>query len=169
MTSAWTTVAAFFTAAVASLSAVTAPPAPTPVATSGFEWPLQPQPQVLRGFEAPPRPWAAGHRGVDLRGSPGQAVLAAGAGTVSFSGVIAGRGVVAIRHANGWRTTYEPVTDRDPAGTVERRGARIGTLEHGTHCGNMSCLHWGLLVGPDDYRDPLSLVESRRVRLLPLG
>lgn len=142
---------------------------PTLAPASGFVWPLDPRPEVLRGFEAPPQPWAAGHRGVDLRGSPGQAVRAAGAGTVSFSGVIAGRGVIAIQHPDGRRTTYEPVGERDPAGTVEHPGDRIGTLDEGAHCGDTPCLHWGLLVGPDDYRDPLSLLLFRQVRLLPLG
>ena len=134
-----------------------------------FVWPLRPRPAVVRPFDAPPQPWAAGHRGVDLQGTAGQAVLAAGAGTVSFSGVIAGRGVLAIQHADGRRTTYQPVDDRDPKGTIERPGDRIGSLAEGGHCGATPCLHWGLLVGADAYQDPLTLLEDRRVRLLPLG
>ncbi|NNG39748.1 M23 family metallopeptidase [Flexivirga sp. ID2601S] len=136
----------------------------------GFTWPLWPQPAVARPFDAPPAPWAAGHRGVDLLGAPGRPVLAAGAGRVSFSGVIAGRGVVTVQHANGRRTTYEPLDARDAVGTVVRAGDQIGTLAStGSHCAPRSCLHWGLLVGPEDYRDPLTLLGFRRPRLLPLG
>lgn len=140
-----------------------------PAPVDDYGWPLDPQPAVAHPFEAPPGPWAAGHRGVDLRGKAGQRVLAAGAGTVAFSGVIAGRGVIAIQHADGRRTTYEPVNDRDPTGTVESRGDPIGSLATGGHCGSTPCLHWGLLVGKDAYRDPLTLVQNRWVRLLPLG
>jgi len=176
MTKVWRAVAAFLAAAGAALGggSPTAPGGPAsapsgPAPATGFEWPLHPEPAVLRPFEAPPHPWSPGHRGVDLAAAVGQPVFAAGPGTVSFSGVIAGRGVIAIQHADGRRTTYEPVADRDPRGTAETRGARIGTVAAGTHCGPRPCLHWGLLVGPDDYRDPLSLLEFRPVRLLPLG
>ena len=48
-------------------------------------WPLDPRPDVVRPFEPPPHPYAAGHRGVDLAGSPGQAVHASLAGTVGYS------------------------------------------------------------------------------------
>ncbi|RNI24327.1 M23 family metallopeptidase [Flexivirga caeni] len=170
MRNVWRAVAAFVMAASGAFGGGAAGPGSSTTApATGFGWPLQPKPAVLRGFEPPPQPWAAGHRGVDLSATVGQPVLAAGAGTVSFSGVIAGRGVLAIQHADGRRTTYEPVTDRDPKGTVESRGDRLGSVEAGTHCGSQPCLHWGLLVGPDEYRDPLKLVEVRRVRLLPLG
>lgn len=164
MTKSWSGVTALIGAALAALGGFT-----EPAPTDDFVWPLDPQPRVVHPFEAPPEPWAAGHRGVDLAGSEGQSVRAAGAGTVSFSGVIAGRGVVAIQHADGRRTTYEPVEDRDPKGTVEGPGDMIGSLATGGHCGPTPCLHWGLLVGKDAYRDPLTLVQHRRVRLLPLA
>ncbi|WP_446664041.1 M23 family metallopeptidase [Flexivirga sp. B27] len=164
MTKLWSGATAFVGAVLAGLGGST-----DPAPTDDFVWPLDPQPAVVRPFEPPPQPWAAGHRGVDLAGTHGQSVLAAGAGKVSFSGVIAGRGVIAIQHSNGRRTTYEPVDDRDPEGTVESPGDRIGSLSAGGHCGATPCLHWGLLVGKDAYRDPLTLVQSRRVRLLPLG
>lgn len=164
MTNSWHGMTALIGAALAGLAGFT-----QPAPTDDFVWPLDPQPRVVRPFDAPPQPWAAGNRGVDLAGSEGQPVLAAGAGTVSFSGVIAGRGVIAIQHADGRRTTYEPVDDRDRKGTVESPGDRIGSLAAGGHCGATPCLHWGLLVGKDDYRDPLTLVQQRRVRLLPLG
>lgn len=169
MVNVWRAVAAFLAAAGAALGGGSTPAASTHTPVAGYQWPLHPKPAVLRPFDAPPHPWSAGHRGVDLAAAVGRPVFAAGAGRVSFSGVIAGRGVIAIQHPDGRRTTYEPVTDRDPEGTAEAAGDRIGSLAPGDHCGDTPCLHWGLLVGPDDYRDPLLLLEFRPVRLLPLG
>src|SRR5690348_3079436 len=71
-------------------------------------WPLDPQPEVVTGFDPPSSPWGSGHRGVDLLGRPGQSVRAAVAGTITFAGTLAGRGVVVVDHG-GTRTTYEPV------------------------------------------------------------
>jgi len=95
-------------------------------------------------------------------------VLAAGAGTVSFSGVVAGRGVVTVRHTGGLRTTYEPVDDRAPVGTTARRGDRVGALSDSPgHRRPLGCLHWGAVSG-DTYRDPLALLDPGRPVLLPL-
>lgn len=135
-----------------------------------YVWPLRPQPTVARPFEPPPQPWAAGHRGVDLHGSPGQEVGSAGAGTVVYSGVIAGRGVVAVQHANGWRTTYQPLEQRAAVGLQVTPGQVVGRLTaNGSHCAPGTCLHWGLLVAADTYRDPLSLLRVRHPILLPWG
>jgi murein DD-endopeptidase MepM/ murein hydrolase activator NlpD len=130
-------------------------------------WPLSPA-TVVRSFDPPPRPWLAGHRGVDLAGTPGATVTAARAGTVAFAGVLAGRGVVSVAHAGGLRTTYEPVTPGVRAGDAVAAGAAIGTLTAGhPGCPATACLHWGLRRG-DAYLDPLVLVGRGRVRLLPL-
>ncbi|EUA39499.1 secreted M23 family peptidase [Mycobacterium avium subsp. avium 2285 (R)] len=45
-----------------------------------LEWPLRPPPVVVRAFDAPAQDWHPGHRGVDLAGTAGQPVYAAGAG-----------------------------------------------------------------------------------------
>ena len=82
----------------------TASPAPAGSAV----WPLLPAPEVVAGFDPPATRWGAGHRGVDLAGAPGQPVRAALAGTVTFAGSLAGRGVVVVDHG-ATRTTYEPV------------------------------------------------------------
>ncbi|MGN6160927.1 MAG: M23 family metallopeptidase [Marmoricola sp.] len=130
-------------------------------------WPIEP-PTVIRGFEAPSGAWAAGHRGVDLAGAIGTPVHASVGGTVSFAGVIAGRGVVVIRHGDT-RTSYEPVTAEVAVSEVVAAGERIGTLElGGSHCLPAACLHWGWLRG-NKYLDPLRLIGApARVRLLPL-
>lgn len=135
----------------------------------GWRWPLTPRPVVLRGFAPPAHRWLAGHRGVDLAGHSGQPVLAAGAGTVTFASVLAGRGVLVVGHG-ALRTTYEPVQATAPVGTVVRAGDVIGRLDAtGGHCLAVSpCLHWGVLRGRA-YLDPLALVWGGHVRLLPLS
>jgi murein DD-endopeptidase MepM/ murein hydrolase activator NlpD len=130
-------------------------------------WPLDPVPTVVRRFDPPDSPWGAGHRGVDLLGRPGQEVRTALAGTVSFAGTLAGRGVVVVSHG-ATRTTYEPVDPSVRVGDVLQTGGVIGTLQTGlSHCFPRSCLHWGLLEGAT-YLDPLSLLGFAPVRLLPL-
>jgi murein DD-endopeptidase MepM/ murein hydrolase activator NlpD len=135
----------------------------------GFVWPLYPRPAVVRRFEQPKTQWSSGHRGVDLSAAVGQVVLSAGDGVVSFSGVIAGRGVITVRHSDGLRTTYEPVDQRLASGTVVHRSDPIGTISSAAgHCAPITCLHWGAIVG-QLYRDPLSLLGLGRPILLPLG
>ena len=122
----------------------------------------------MRRFVPPVSDWAPGHRGVDLAAAEGEPVLAAGDGIVTFAGVVAGRGVVTLRHAGGWRTTYEPVTRTLPVGTAVRRGERIGVVAPTPgHCAPSTCLHWGALEGAA-YRDPLALLRGPPVILLPM-
>lgn len=134
-----------------------------------FTWPLSPRPAVLRRFEQPLKQWSPGHRGVDLLAAVGQPVLSAGDGIVAFSGVIAGRGVITVRHSGGLRTTYEPVDERLASGTVVHRGTPIGVVSPMPgHCLPRQCLHWGAISG-QTYRDPLSLLGFGQPILLPLG
>lgn len=131
-------------------------------------WPLAPEPPVVAGFDPPEEEWGPGHRGVDLLGTPGQTVRAALPGTVSFTGSLAGRGVVVVDHGPT-RTTYEPVTATVEAGATVVAGAPIGTLQAGgSHCVPRACLHWGWIEGAETYLDPLRLVGGGPVRLLPL-
>lgn len=143
-------------------------PQPRPSVTEGARWPLDPRPEVVAPFEPPAEVWSAGHRGVDLLGSAGQQVRAALAGTVTFAGSIAGRGVVVVGHGR-LRTTYEPVEAAVAVGEAVGAGTVIGTLQSGlSHCPPRSCLHWGLLEG-QEYLDPLSLLGAGPIRLLPVG
>lgn len=154
----------------------TAPPATAPPAAATSErprgvlgWPLSPRPAIQRRFEQPRDQWSRGHRGVDLLASVGQPVLSAGEGVVAFSGVIAGRGVITVRHAAGLRTTYEPVDRRLTPGTRVHRDTPIGlTSPAAGHCVPRTCLHWGAISG-GTYRDPLVLLGIGRPILLPLG
>ncbi|GIE84129.1 murein hydrolase activator EnvC family protein [Actinoplanes regularis] len=132
-----------------------------------YAWPVSP-PQVTRRFEAPPEPWLAGHRGVDLGGTPGTAVRATAAGTVLYAGVLAGRGVVSVAHPGGLRSTYEPVSPAVAAGDTVTAGESLGTLDPGhPGCPVAACLHWGVRRGTD-YLDPLTLLGLGPVRLLPV-
>ncbi len=133
----------------------------------GHVAPLQPL-TVTRRFEPPPTPYAAGHRGVDLGGVPGERVTAAASGTVTFAGQVGGKPVVVVSHGE-LRTTYEPVRAIVRRGTAVAAGQQIGTLAPGhAGCPVPACLHWGLLRG-DTYLDPLATLTPARVRLLPLA
>lgn len=136
---------------------------PTP---TRFSWPLPPPHPVVRAFHAPSTPFGPGHRGVDLAAPANSPVLAAGDGVVVYAGAVAARTLVSIQHRSGLRTTYEPVAPQVTAGSPVRRGDVIGHLQEG-HCPS-PCLHWGVRRG-HEYLDPLRLVSSGRVRLLPLN
>ncbi|WGX98782.1 peptidoglycan DD-metalloendopeptidase family protein [Nocardioides sp. L-11A] len=130
-------------------------------------WPLEPVPEVVRSFDPPDLPYGAGHRGVDLAGHAGQPVRAALPGVVVFAGPIAGRGVVVVGHG-ATRTTYEPVAATVGVGAALAAGATIGSLQSsGSHCLPRTCLHWGWIAG-QTYLDPLRIVGTGPVRLLPL-
>lgn len=136
-------------------------------AASQWDWPLKPA-RLSLGFDRPPQNWLPGHRGVDLVGRSGDQVTAAGNGIVTFAGLVAGKGVVVIKHG-AIRTTYEPVAASVTVGSRVRVGDLIGKLSAGqSHCStqtSVSCLHWGLIRG-ETYLNPLLLVK-KPVRLLP--
>jgi murein DD-endopeptidase MepM/ murein hydrolase activator NlpD len=146
----------------------TAAPARAEPGGARWQWPLAPRPVVTARFDAPPGPYAPGHRGVDLAARVGQEVLAAGAGVVSFAGPVAGRGVVAVIHPDGRRTTYEPVAPLVSAGEPVAAGEVLGRVSAAPgHCLPATCLHWGLRRD-ETYLDPLSLLGAALVRLLPV-
>ncbi len=132
-----------------------------------WQWPLQPTPAVERGFEPPTDPWGPGHRGVDLTGRVGEAVLAVDDGTVSFAGYVGGRGVVAVRHGE-LRSTYQPVVPSVRAGDHIDVGEALGRLTQvGSHCLPATCLHLGARRD-QQYLDPLALLGGVEIRLKPL-
>jgi murein DD-endopeptidase MepM/ murein hydrolase activator NlpD len=137
-----------------------------------LQWPLRPHPAVARTFDAPSPDWNRGHRGVDLAGTVGQPVYAAGAATVVYAGTLAGRQVVSLAHPGGLHTSYEPVRASVRAGQQLSAGTVIGELMAGhPGCPAAACLHWGAMWGPAaraDYVDPLGLLSSTPIRLKPL-
>lgn len=137
-------------------------------AVPDWRLPLDGVPVVTRPFDPPDTPYGRGHRGVDLGGEPGAVVRAAGAGTVGYAGMLAGRGVVTVIHAGGLRTTYEPVEVSVRAGQPVGAGDPLGVLAAGhAGCPAAACLHWGLLRG-EVYLDPMLLLARGPLRLLPL-
>jgi murein DD-endopeptidase MepM/ murein hydrolase activator NlpD len=152
---------------LASLVSLAAPVSAAPL-SGHWQWPLTPRPVVVAGFRPPEQRWAPGHRGIDLLGAVGAPVSAVDAGTVSFAGVVAGRGVVVVDHG-ALRSTYEPVLAQVRRGDDVDAGQVVGTLEAvGSHCFPRVCLHLGARHG-DEYVDPLTLLGPREVRLKPLG
>jgi len=125
---------------------------------------------VARRFELPESSYGPGHRGVDLWLGPGSPVLAPQGGVVTYRGVLAGRGVLVLRHDDGLRSTLEPLTSDLVVGARVDRGAVVGALEErGSHCEPRSCLHWGVRLPDGSYVDPLVLVHHPRAVLLPTG
>jgi murein DD-endopeptidase MepM/ murein hydrolase activator NlpD len=131
-----------------------------------FGWPLAPPHPVLHRFQAPSLPYGPGHRGLDIGGVEGEPVLAVADGVVFFAGPVATRGVVSVAHSGGLRTTYEPVAPEVAVGQRVRRGEEVARLLPG-HPGCPSvCLHLGVRRGKD-YLNPVRLLSTQRVRLLP--
>ncbi|CAN5610880.1 hypothetical protein BH24ACT5_BH24ACT5_14100 [soil metagenome] len=102
---------------------------------------------VVRGFEAPACVWCAGHRGMSFATAPGTPVVAAAAGTVTFSGIVVDVRYVVVRHGDGLLATYGGlVSAAVAAGDVVAAGAVVGT--------SGAELYFGLRTGPDTYIDP---------------
>ncbi len=128
-----------------------------------------PEARIVDVARLPDQRWLAGHRGIDIAARVDDAVVAPGAGTVAFAGMVAGRPVMTIALDVGVNATLEPVTAALPAGTRVSRGEAVGTVAPTPgHCAPRTCVHWGIRVGPD-YQDPLDwLVGFGPVVLLPL-
>ncbi|WP_331251434.1 M23 family metallopeptidase [Corynebacterium xerosis] len=99
---------------------------------------------------------------MDLAAPEGAPVRASGDGTVHFAGMVAGTPTVSVMHADGIRTTYQPVRWTVARGQAVSRGDMIGTLGPGPDPG----LHWGALRG-EDYLNPLDLLGRRPIVLKP--
>jgi len=116
---------------------------------------------IVDPFREPACEWCPGNRGLTYRLRAGSAVRAAAAGTVSFSGVVAGTRYVVVAHVDGLRATYGGLASSPlAAGDAVAAGAVIG--RSGTE------LHFGLRDG-ERYVDPEPLLGeiAHRARLLP--
>lgn len=142
--------------------------APTSTSAEPFALPLAGSPAVVHPFVAPAAPWSPGHRGVDLAALAGDVVLAPASGIVAFAGTVVDRGVITVTHADGLRSSLEPVAPTVSAGTHVAPGHAIGTVQDvAGHCDPATCLHWGVRRG-DTYLDPLDLLAGAGpVVLLP--
>ena len=126
---------------------------------------------LVHDFVAPEERWSPGHRGVDLSSAAGATILAPQSGTVSFVGVVVDRPVLVLTHADGLRSTLEPVTSMLAVGDRVAAGDVVAALDEtpSSHCAPAWCLHWGVRRG-EEYLDPLTLTRVvEPVVLLPLG
>lgn len=131
-------------------------------------WPVPPPIRVVSPFRAPATPYSAGHRGIDVAAEGAATVVAPAAGTVSFAGPVAGRGVVAIDHGDGIVSAIEPVGALVAAGTVVSAGDAIGVVSSGGHCASR-CVHFGVRVDGEYVSPFLFLGGLPRAVLLPMG
>ena len=116
---------------------------------------------VVDPFREPACTYCAGNRGIEYSPHDGQAVVAAAAGTVTFSGVVAATRYVVVEHAGGLRMTYGKLASADVTiGERVLQGGRIGTS--GTE------LFIGLRRG-EVYIDPAPFLGRlrHRTRLVP--
>lgn len=156
-------ITATLSVAAALTSAVAAPPTSVPDDQGLAQWPVTPA-SVVRPYET--TTWyGPGHRGVDLDAAPGERVRAALPGRVTVAGAVAGRPVVVVLHRGQLRTTYLPVDPQVAVGERVSGGQVVGVVSAPPHCVD-GCLHWGAR-DEGGYLDPLSLLRSRSVVLLP--
>ncbi|WP_263732545.1 M23 family metallopeptidase [Cellulomonas sp. SG140] len=134
-----------------------------------YRAPVPGTPSFAHPFRAPAQRWSAGHRGVDLWLRDGLPVLAPAAGTVTFAGTVVDRGVVSVLHADGRRSSVEPVVAAVVVGQQVGAGDVLGTLDgSGGHCAPRTCVHWGLRDG-ERYLDPMTMLPGGgSIVLLPV-
>ncbi|MEO0049023.1 MAG: hypothetical protein RL556_355 [Actinomycetota bacterium] len=132
--------------------------------TTGATWvlPVELPAQLVNTFQAPATAYASGHRGLDYLVRDQAKLLAPSQGTIAFTGQVAGKSVVAINHAGGYRTSFEPACAElkvgDPV-TVGQVFAKVCSAGYKSHCFPKICLHYGLRIG-SDYLSPLALAGA---------
>ena len=119
--------------------------------------------RVLDPFRAPVGHFGPGNRGIDLATVPGEPVMAAAAGIVTFAGLVAGVRYVVVLHADRIRTSYSPLD-----ATSVKRGAVVAAGQEVGRAG--TALHLGARAG-QAYVDPMVLFERRGggARLVPVA
>ena len=137
---------------------------PLPEAT--WHWPTQGPQSVVRDFRAPSSPWGPGHRGLDLAAS-GPEIFAPTRAWVSFSGLVATRGVLTLRTPDGALISMEPVESLVNLGDQVEAGDLIALIQPG-HCPQL-CVHLGLREGGEYRSARRELGILQRSVLLPLG
>ncbi len=147
---------------LAIVVALLAPLATGATSLAGSCWRPPVSAPVADPFREPLCRWCPGNRGIEYATSAGDRVVAVTAGKVSFSGTVAGRTYVVIRHADGKRATYGNLVDRLYAqGDVVATGAVVGHAA--------SAFHFGLRDG-ERYVDPAPFIGRLAgvVRLVPV-
>ncbi|WIK63262.1 M23 family metallopeptidase [Gleimia europaea] len=135
-----------------------------PSVVISWQMPVAPPIPVGRLFDPPNSPWVSGHRGVDICPGVGATIHAPADGTVVYAGEFFNRNLVSIRHANGVRSTFEPVSPVVAKNSFVQAGDVVGHLEAGH---DSDCLHWGAKVNKYLYLNPLALILGEPI-LKPL-
>ncbi len=117
---------------------------------------------VADPYRPPQNPYGPGNRGVEYDTEPGDVVRAAAAGTVVFSGAVAGSLYVTLDHGGGVVSTYSY-----PQRISVRAGAYVAGGQVIAITGER--LHFSVRVD-GSYADPAGFIGVRRVRvrLVPL-
>ena len=111
---------------------------------------------VVDPFRGPACTWCPGNRGLEYQPPTGTPVKAVAAGTVSFSGVVAGTRYVVVDHADGRRATYGRLASATVgSGALLRSGQVLGTTT--------DRFFFGIRDG-DTYIDPAPLLGRPRYR-----
>lgn len=152
--------------AVCAIGAVMAASLPAPPGASQSDERLVFRPPVDRPvtdpFRPPDDPYGSGNRGIEYGTEPGDAVRAAAAGTVVFSGAVAGSLHVTIDHGGGVVSSYSYLLR-----VSVREGARVSQGQVIAIAGDG--LHFGVRLD-GSYVDPATFIGVRRtrVRLVPV-
>lgn len=138
----------------------------SPAARAGDqEWSPPVDGPVARGYEPPEQPFGPQHLGLDYAAGPGTPVRAAGAGVVSFAGLVGRSRSVAIEHPGARRTTYaylRRVTVR--SGRAVRRGDVVGFSGGTGPRHEPDVVHFGYRAQGRP-QDPAQLFEPPRPRI----
>lgn len=136
---------------------------------TSMQWPLE-HAQVIGEYDAPAKQWLPGHRGLDLRARPQDAIIAPADGVVAFSGKVAGKSVVTLRHGaetGSLTSTFEPAVTTRPVGAVIAKGSVSLVLKVARNIAPMDvCI--GASRAEDVIMHPSGRVRSMRVELKPL-
>jgi hypothetical protein len=137
-------------------------------APAGEAWTWPATGAVLQAFLFDPaHPYAAGqHRGLDIGGEPGDAVLAPAAGSVTFAGTVPSSGKsVTITTADGYAVTLTHLGSIAVSrGADVAEGALIGAIgPSGDPEVAQAYVHVGIRIAAESqgYLDPLALLPAR--------
>ncbi len=134
--------------AVGTVHATAEPDDPWP-----YVWPVTAP--IIDNFRAPASPYAPGNRGVEFDTMPGQTVVAARSGMVTFAGPVAGRLFITVLHVDGVRTSYGAVASIGVAA-----GQQVATGQHVATARDR--LHVSARIG-NAYVDPAVLFGGHSV------
>ena len=114
--------------------------------------------EVNRKFRQSQTAWGAGHRGVDYPAGEDEPLLSPTASVVQYAGLVFGRPVVVLRHADGLSSEVEPacLAKNIALGQNLQAGQPFGYVCSGSkdgHCANR-CLHWGVRTSSRGYLSP---------------